>query len=110
MSPEEKAKAAAEQVANIGMPPAGTEPAFLPHPLMDAMLEALVALGGELWIERDRRRTLEALMESKGLLSSRELEGFQLSEQQIGERDEALADLTKRVFDPLKKIGNPPTA
>ncbi len=106
MSPEDKAKAAAQQVADIGMPAEGTEPSFLPHPVMDAMLEAIIALGGELWIERDRRRTLEALMESKGLLSSSEVEHFELSEQQRKDRDEALADLTRRVFDPLKKIGN----
>ncbi|MFK7954597.1 MAG: hypothetical protein AB8B96_00750 [Lysobacterales bacterium] len=105
MSPEEKAQAAAKQVADIGMPADGTEPAFLPHPLMDAMLESIIALGGELWIERDRRRTLEALMESKGLLTSSEIEHFELSEQHIKDRDDALTDLTRRVFDPLKKIG-----
>ncbi len=106
MTPEEKAQAAADQVNNIGMPAAGAEPAFLPHPLMDAMLEAVIALGGELWIERDRRMTMEALLASKGQLDPEEIEQFELSAEQRESRDEALADLTRRVFDPLKKIGS----
>ena len=56
------------QVARAGMPGPGEEPHFLPHPLMDRLLEAVIVLGGELWIERDRRRALESLLESKGML------------------------------------------
>lgn len=104
MSMAEKEKAAAEQVRKIGLPEPGTEPSFLPHPVMDALLEAVIALGGELWIERDRRRTLEALLEAKGLVKDEEIEGFELSPEQQTERDEALADLTRRVFDPLKQL------
>ncbi len=106
MTPEEKARAAAEQVAAIGMPKEGQEPSFLPHPLMDALMESVIALGGELWIERDRRQTLEALLEEKGMLSAQEIEQFELSPQQQTAREEALADMTRRVFEPLKKIGS----
>lgn len=105
MTPEEKAKAAAEQVAAIGMPEEGQEPSFLPHPLLDALVESVIALGGELWIERDRRRTLEALLEKKGALSAQEIEHFDLSPEQQAAREEALADMTRRVFEPLRKIG-----
>lgn len=104
MSMAEKEKAAAEQVNNIGLPEPGTEPAFLPHPVMDALLEAVIALGGELWIERDRRRMLEALLDAKGLVTSEEVEGLELTQAQQAERDEALADLTRRVLEPLKQI------
>ncbi|MEM1090861.1 MAG: hypothetical protein AAF552_16505 [Pseudomonadota bacterium] len=105
MTPEDKARAAAEQVAAIGMPEAGQEPSFLPHPLMDAMMESVLALGGELWIERDRRRTLEALLQDKGLVTADEIESYQLTPEQRESRDQALAEMTKRVFESLKKIG-----
>lgn len=104
MSGGEKERAAAAQVDQIGLPEPGTEPSFLPHPVMDALMEAVIALGGELWIERDRRRMLESLLESKGLIKANEIEELKLNDRQQAERDEALADLTRRVFDPLRRI------
>lgn len=108
MTPEEKARAAAEQVAAIGMPETGQEPAFMGHPALDALLEAVVALGGELWIERDRRRTLETLLAEKGVVAADDLEAFEPSEAQCADRDEALADMTRRIFEPLTRIGRSP--
>ena len=62
------------QVERAGLPGPGEEPHFLPHPLMDRLLEAVIVLGGEFWIERDRRRALESLLHSKGLVTPEEIE------------------------------------
>jgi hypothetical protein len=40
----------------LGLPPPGEEPAFLPHPLLDQLLEMVLALGAELWVERERMK------------------------------------------------------
>lgn len=98
-------RAAREQVAGIDMPAPGEEPAFLPHPLLDALLEAVVALGGELWIERDRRLALEALLEKHGVIPADELENWQPDAEQRAARTEELQALTARVLGPLKKLG-----
>jgi hypothetical protein len=90
------------QVERAGLPGPGEEPHFLPHPVMDRLLEAVIVLGGELWIERDRRRALESLLYSKGLLTPEEIETH--SEADAEERHEELAALVTRLFDPLRSM------
>ncbi len=97
-----KEKIAAEQVAAIGILPDGVEPTFLPHPLLDALLESVIALGGELWIERDRRQTLEALLAEKGLVTQEEIEGWQPNAEQRQARSEELEALTERLLGSLR--------
>ena len=82
------------------MPGPGEEPHFLPHPVMDRLLEAIIVLGGELWIERDRRRALEALLHAKGLVTPEEIE----THSDADTRKEELASLVTRLLDPLRRI------
>jgi ubiquinone/menaquinone biosynthesis C-methylase UbiE len=58
----------------LGLPPPGEEPAFLPHPLLDQLLEMVLALGAELWVEGDRRRILEKLLAERGILAPERIE------------------------------------
>ena len=90
------------QVERAGMPGPGEEPHFLPHPLMDRLLEAVIVLGGELWIERDRRRALEALLHEKGLVTPEEIETH--SETDAEGRQEELTALVTRLLDPLRTM------
>ena len=90
------------QVESIGLPGPGEEPHFLPHPLMDRLLEAVIVLGGELWIERDRRRALESLLHSKGLLNPEEIESW--SEGDPEDRKQELSALVTRLLDPLRTM------
>lgn len=91
-----------EQVDAIGMP--SEEPNFLADALDDRMLEAIVALGGELWIERDRRHALETILESKGLISAAELESFTPDADTVAARNAELQAMVERVLGPLKNI------
>ena len=93
---------ARSQVEGIGLPPPGEEPHFLPHPLMDRLLEAVIVLGGELWIERDRRRALESLLQSKGIFAAEEIESW--SEGDSEDRKQELSALVKRLLDPLRSM------
>ena len=90
------------QVESAGLPGPGEEPHFLPHPLMDRLLEAVIVLGGELWIERDRRRALESLLHAKGIVAPEEIETH--SETDSENRREELTALVTRLLDPLRTM------
>ena len=96
-------EASRAQVESIGLPPPGVEPAFLPHPLLDRLLEAIVALGGELWIERDRRKALESLLQSKGVIDPGEIEAHAGGDP--GARQQELSAMVHRLLNPLRSIG-----
>lgn len=92
------------QVDRIGVPK--DEPSFLGHPMLDTLLESVVALGGELWVERDRRLTLEALLASKGIASSEDISAHALTDEQQAARDAALKVYVDRILGPLKKLND----
>jgi hypothetical protein len=85
-------------------PEAGPEPSFLPHPAMDHMLDALVALSAELWAERDRRRVLEQVLARRGLLDAAELEAFRQSDSEQAAREQDRDAYVRRVFGALKTL------
>ncbi len=91
-----------EQVERAGLPAPGEEPHFLPHPVMDRLLEAVIVLGGELWIERDRRRALESLLRSKGLVAPEEIETHAEADSEA--RKQELTTLVTRLLDPLRAM------
>jgi hypothetical protein len=90
------------QVDSIAL--AESEPTFLSDPLHDRLLEAAIALGGELWVERERRMRLEAVLMSKGVLTEQELESYALSDDERAEQNETLDALVKRLFGPLTTL------
>ena len=90
---------------NIDLPKPGEEPVFLTHPLLDHLLEAAIALGAELWVERDRRRIVETLLEQKGLLTRAEIEAYVPSDDEQRARREAKQQLVSRTLGKLKEMG-----
>ena len=92
------------QIDGIGLPGPGEEPHFLPHPLMDRLLEAVIVLGGELWIERDRRKALESLLHAKGVVSPEEIETH--AETDPEGRQQELTALVTRLLDPLRRMSS----
>jgi len=101
MNSEDKAKA---QVDKIDLPAPGSEPSFLGDPVQDQLIEIVLALSGELWIERDRRIHLESLLQSKNLITSEDIEKLNLDETSRAERDAALAQYVQRILSPIKAI------
>ncbi len=90
----------------IDLPKTGEEPGFLPHPLLDHLLETVIALGAELWIERDRRRILESLLEQKGLVSAAEIEAYVPSSAEEQTRQHAKNQLVERTLGKLREMGS----
>lgn len=57
-----------QQTPEGGTPLAGVDPIYLKDPILDATVRMLVELAAQVWVERERRLTLEARLESLGLL------------------------------------------
>lgn len=90
--------------SGIPNPETGVEPAFLPHPVMDRMLDALVALSAELWAERDRRTVLERVLARRGLLEEAEIEGYRGTQLEEERRKRERDAFVRRVFGSLGKL------
>lgn len=90
------------QVRSIGM--AESEPNFLPDPLQDRLLETAIALGGELWVERERRARLEAVLISKGVCTREEIDSCVLPASEPATQQEQLSLFVKQLFGPLTTL------
>ncbi len=85
----------------VSNPEAGAEPSFLPHPVMDRMLDALVALSAELWAERERRTVLERLLARRGLLEQAEIEDYRGTDDEERRRRRDRDAYVRRIFGSL---------
>lgn len=74
------------------------EPHFLPHPVMDQLVDVVLALGAELWVERDRRRIAEKLLAEKGLLSPSAIEAYRETPEERAERAKERDAYVRRLY------------
>jgi len=77
------------------------EPAFLPHPTMDRMLDALVAISAELSAERERRQVLEQVLAAHGALKPNEIEQYRPSADELAQRKRERDAYVRRIFGSL---------
>jgi GAF domain-containing protein len=87
-----------------GTPIVGADPIYLADPLLDATVRMLVELSAQVWVERERRLTLEALLESRGLLARADIEAFQPSAEQSAAFKAERARFIEDVFKELRRI------
>jgi hypothetical protein len=85
-------------------PPSDREPAFLPHPVMDRLVEISLELGAQLWIERDRRQTLERILIDRGLLASDAIENYRHTPESQAARERDKNALVARLFGSLNRL------
>ncbi len=85
-------------LADSGVPQPGQEPAFLRDPALDQLLDAVLALTAELWIERDRRIILEQLLTAEGVLKPAAVELHRSDAALQAQRDAARESLVRRVI------------
>lgn len=74
------------------------EPHFLPHPVMDQLIDVVLALGAELWVERDRRRIAEKLLAEKGILNPADLETYRETPEERAERAKERDAYVRRLY------------
>jgi hypothetical protein len=92
------------QTPEGGTPLVGADPVYLEDPVLDATVRMLVELAAQVWVERERRLALEALLVERGVMSADALEaqqsGPELQERLKTERARFIED----VFKDLRRI------
>lgn len=104
-----------EQTPEGGTPLAGADPVYLENPVLDATVRMLVELSAQVWIERERRLSLEALLEQRGVLTREAIESLrpdpELAVRLREERNRFIDDVFKELRRiPLSSPRSPPSA
>ena len=73
-------------------------PHYFKDPMIDHLLEIVMLLGGELWVERDRRLVVEHLLATEGNVTPDMIEHFEPDEDLTKQLSESRQTFTKRVF------------
>ena len=80
---------------------------FLGDPVLDRMMKVVLALSQELYVLRDRMRTIERLLDEKKVITRSDIDDYmpdpQTQSQILGERDAYI----ERLFSPLSDTGDP---
>ena len=78
---------------------------FLGNIVLDNVVTALIALGGEVWTNQRRVMVLEALLEEKGVTDDM-IEAYMPSEEKSAEWQEKRDAYIRRVFGALSNEGD----
>jgi hypothetical protein len=84
--------------------PADTEQAvFLGNPHLDNLMTVVIALGAEIWSDRQRMRIMERLLESRGKVTQQLIEQYVPSNDEKAAWDAERAAMVKRVYEVLSR-------
>jgi hypothetical protein len=81
---------------------------FFADPDVDRVLGVVMELAGELYVVRDRLRTIETLLERHGTLSRADLDAYQPSPEERAERLAARDDFIQRILTPMTAEADSP--
>jgi hypothetical protein len=97
-------RSAGPQTPEGGTPLAGTDPVYLEDPVLDATVRMVVELAAQVWVERERRLALEALLVERGVMSAGALESFQPDAEAQQRLKVERARFIEDVFKELRRI------
>ncbi len=98
------------QTPEGGVPLAGPDPVYLENPVLDATVRMVVELAAQVWVERERRLTLESLLAARGLLDLGAIESFKPDAAQATALKAERARFIEDVFKELRRIPATPGA
>ncbi|MEA5537592.1 hypothetical protein VB834_00950 [Limnoraphis robusta Tam1] len=81
----------------------GQRPVYLNDPQEDKMLGIIMALAGEVSVLRERLDTVERLLETKGILSTVEIENYQPDERISEQREQWRIEYIARILRILEE-------
>ncbi|KKD39776.1 MAG: hypothetical protein WAN66_00430 [Limnoraphis robusta] len=81
----------------------GQRPVYLNDPQEDKMLAIIMALAGEVSVLRERLDTVERLLETKGILSTVEIENYQPDERISEQREQWRIEYIARILRILEE-------
>lgn len=92
------------QTPEGGTPIAGDHPVYLDDPVLDATVRMVVELAAQVWVERERRITLEHLLEARGVVSRLDVESFRPDEAQAAALKAERSRFLEDIFKELRRI------
>ena len=81
---------------------------FFRDPAVDRMLGVVMELAGELYVVRDRLRTLEMLLEQRGTLSVADLDTYRPSTEEQSRRLAERDAFIQRILAPMTAAAESP--
>ncbi len=76
-------------------------PHYYKDPIIDHLLEIVLQLGAEIWVNRDRQMVMEHLLETEGKVTTEMIEQFRPSPELNEQLREARNRFTQRVYSCL---------
>ncbi len=92
------------QTPEGGAPLVGPDPIYLENPVLDATVRMVVELAAQVWIERERRLALEAVLAARGVVGVDAIEGFKPDAAQAAALKSERARFIEDVFKDLRRI------
>jgi hypothetical protein len=90
-----------QQTPEGGVPLAGDNPGYLADPIQDALVNMVMELAAQVWVNRERMSALETVLEERGDLPADAVESYRPSPQRAvqlrAERDQFVADILKEI-------------
>ena len=90
-----------EQTPEGGAPLVGDNPTYFADPVQDALVNMIMELAAQVWVNRERMTALEAVLEDQGQLATDAVEGYRHTPERAAalraERDRFVADLLKEI-------------
>lgn len=85
-------------------PARGKRPQYFEDPALDQMHATLLAVTAELSVLHDRFDLIERVLDTKGVVTREDIEGFALDEQARSERGEHREQLIRRLFRSVSEL------
>jgi hypothetical protein len=93
-----------EQTPEGGTPMVGDDPIYLKDPLLDATLRMVVELAAQVWVDRERLLTVEALLAANGVVTREAIENFKPDAASLQRFTAERASFIEDVFKELRRI------
>ena len=84
-----------------GVPLVGDNPTYFADPVQDALVNMIMELAAQVWVNRERTAALEAVLEQQGNLEAGVVEQYRFAPEQAAslrrERDQFVAGILKEI-------------
>ena len=95
------------QTPEGGTPLAGANPTYIADPLLDTTVRMVVELAAQVWVERERRLALEAMLIERGVLTTEASENWAPPPAHQDKLKQERARFIEDVFKELRRIPGP---
>lgn len=77
------------------------DPQYYSDPMIDRLMDIVLALGAELWVTRDRQMVIEHLLATEGSVTPERIEAFVPPPEMAAAQVQARKDLARKLYGDL---------